>query len=114
MNNNETRFCDVGLHIMPTHFFPRCSESCGSQNIVFVERAETGQCSHSVGAFSSNRSLSSSFTATLVHAVNANCVNHCSSFYSGLPGVQLQPLDGVLRAAARMIGGVPKFGHNYQ
>ena len=23
----------------------------------------------------------------------------------------MQPLDGVLRAAARMIGGVPKFGH---
>ena len=30
----------------------------------------------------------------------------------GLPQVRLQPLDGVLRMAARMIGGVPKFGHN--
>src|SRR6218665_3769950 len=25
--------------------------------------------------------------------------------------VRLRPLDGVLRAAARLIGGVPKFGH---
>src|SRR6218665_4020345 len=34
-----------------------------------------------------------------------------SSVYCGLPQVRLQPLDGVLRAAARMIGGVPRFGH---
>src|SRR6218665_677542 len=27
------------------------------------------------------------------------------------PYVRLRPLDGVLRAAARMIGDVPKFGH---
>ena len=37
--------------------------------------------------------------------------DHFSSLYSDLPRVRLQPLDGVLRAAARMIGGVPKFGH---
>src|SRR6218665_1518826 len=35
----------------------------------------------------------------------------CSSLYCGLPQVRLQPLNGVLRAAARMIGGVPRFGH---
>src|SRR6218665_2512149 len=29
----------------------------------------------------------------------------------GLPQVRLQPLDGVLRMAARMIGVIPKFGH---
>src|SRR6218665_2763143 len=34
-----------------------------------------------------------------------------SSLYCGLPQVRLRPLNGVLRAAARMIGGVPKFGH---
>ena len=28
----------------------------------------------------------------------------------GLPYVRLRPLNGVLRAAARLIGGVPKFG----
>ena len=27
------------------------------------------------------------------------------------PYVRLQPLDGVLRAHARLIGGVPKFGN---
>src|SRR6218665_1984752 len=38
----------------------------------------------------------------------------CSSLYCGLPQlpeVRLQPLNGVLRAVARMIGGVPRFGH---
>ena len=40
-----------------------------------------------------------------------NCLDHCSSLYCGLPRVRLQTLYGVLRAAARMIGGVSKFGH---
>src|SRR6218665_2370776 len=31
--------------------------------------------------------------------------------YCGLPQVRLQPLNGVLRAAARMIDGVPRFCH---
>src|SRR6218665_299246 len=31
----------------------------------------------------------------------------CSSLYCGLSQVRLQPLNGVLWAAARMIGGVP-------
>src|SRR6218665_1017657 len=56
-------------------------------------------------------SLSSSSTRTLVHAFIVNRVDRCYSLYCGLPEVQLQPLDGVLRAAARMIGGVPRFGH---
>src|SRR6218665_3743399 len=56
----------------------------------------------------------------LLHVFIVNRVDHCSSLYCGLPQVRLycglpqvrrQPLDGVLRAAARMIGGVPKFGH---
>ena len=34
-----------------------------------------------------------------------------SQFIEQYPKLNLQPLDGVLRAAARMIGGVPKFGH---
>src|SRR6218665_3579505 len=35
----------------------------------------------------------------------------CSSLYCGLPQVRLQPLNGVLWTAARMISGVPRFGH---
>src|SRR5678815_976067 len=37
--------------------------------------------------------------------------DYCSSLYCGLPQVRLHLLEGVLRAAARLIGGVPKFGH---
>src|SRR6218665_991301 len=40
-----------------------------------------------------------------------NRLYYCSSLCLGLPYVRLRPLDGVLRAAARLIGGVPKFGH---
>src|SRR6218665_2621437 len=58
-----------------------------------------------------SRSLSSSTTATSVHAFIVNHLDHCSSLYCGLPQVRLQPLDGVLKAAARMIGSIPKFGH---
>src|SRR6218665_3168113 len=36
---------------------------------------------------------------------------YCSSLCLGLPCVRLRPSDGVLRAAARLIGGAPKFGH---
>src|SRR6218665_832107 len=50
-------------------------------------------------------------TATLVHAFIVNRADHCSSPYYGLPQVRLQPLDGVLRTADRMIGGVSKYGH---
>src|SRR6218665_2052078 len=35
----------------------------------------------------------------------------CSSLYCGFPQVRLQPLNCVLWAAARMIGGVPRFGY---
>src|SRR6218665_2733443 len=56
-------------------------------------------------------SLSASSTATLVYAFIVYRLDHCSSLYCGLPQVRLQPLDGILRTAARVIGGVPKFGH---
>jgi len=45
------------------------------------------------------------------YAFIVNRLDRCSSLYCSLPQVRLQPLDGILRAAARMIGGVPKFGH---
>src|SRR6218665_324189 len=48
---------------------------------------------------------------TLVHAFILNRLDYCSSLCLGLPYVRLRPLDGVLRAAARLIGGVPKFNH---
>src|SRR6218665_3894194 len=50
-----------------------------------------------------SRSLSASSTCTLVHAFKVNRLDNCSSLYCGLPQVRLQPLDGVLRAAARII-----------
>ena len=53
--------------------------------------------------------LSASSTATLVLAFIVNRLDHCSSLYCGLPQVRLQPLDGVLRAAARMIGHISEF-----
>src|SRR6218665_1614523 len=58
-----------------------------------------------------SRSLSSTSTAPLVHAFIVNRADHCSSPYYGLPQVRLQPVDGVLRKADRMIGGVSKYGH---
>src|SRR6218665_1584382 len=58
-----------------------------------------------------SRSLSSSSASTLAHAFIANRLDYCFPFYCGLPQVRLRPLNGVLREAARMIGGVPKFGH---
>ena len=57
------------------------------------------------------RSLSSSSASTLVHAFILNRLDYCSSLYCGLPQIRLHPLEGVLRAAARLVGGVPKFGH---
>src|SRR6218665_368955 len=50
-------------------------------------------------------------TATLVHAFVANRLDYCSSLYAGLPACGLGCLDRVLRSAARLIGGIPKFGH---
>src|SRR6218665_858808 len=84
-----------------------------SFNILVLDRAPPILTDHSW--FSSllvvSRSLSAYSTATLVHAFIVNRLDHCSSLYCGLPQVRLQPLGGVLRAAARMIGGVPRFGH---
>src|SRR6218665_3914596 len=46
-----------------------------------------------------------------VHAFVANRLEYCSSLYAGLPACRLACLDRVLRSAARLIGGIPKFGH---
>ena len=55
--------------------------------------------------------LTASATATLVHAFVANRLDYCSSLYAGLPACRLACLDQVLHSAARVIGGIPKFGH---
>jgi len=60
------------------------------------------------------RSLTASATATLVHAFVANRLDYCSSLYAGLPACRLGCLDRVLHSAARLIGGIPKFGHVYK
>src|SRR6218665_814300 len=57
------------------------------------------------------RSLTQSATSTLVHAFVANRLDYCCSLYAGLPACRLGSLDRVLRSAARLIGGIPKFGH---
>src|SRR6218665_2909339 len=57
------------------------------------------------------RPLTASETATLVHAFVANRLYYFSFLYSGLPACRLGCLDRVLRSAARLIGGIPKFGH---
>src|SRR6218665_2672576 len=54
-----------------------------------------------------SRSLSSSSASTLVHAFIANRLDYCSSLDCGLTQVRLRHLSGVLRAAVRMIDGVP-------
>src|SRR6218665_3304955 len=51
-----------------------------------------------------SHSLSSTSTAPLVHAFIVNRADPCSSPYYGLLQVRLQPLDGVLSTAVRMIG----------
>src|SRR6218665_616 len=101
----------------PTFVFSTSVRDLGvilDQELSFVEHitALTHSCFYhlrQLGVVS--RSLSASSTATLVHAFIVNRLDHCFSLYCGLPQVKLQPLDGVLRAAGRMIGDVPKFGH---
>ena len=56
-----------------------------------------------------SRSLSHGAAATLVHAFVTNRLDHCSSVLVGLPPTMTARLDRVLRSAARLIGGVPKY-----
>src|SRR6218665_2181795 len=57
------------------------------------------------------RSLTQSATSTLVPAFVANRLDYCCSLYAGLLACRLGSLDRVLGSAARLIGGIPKFGH---
>ena len=58
-----------------------------------------------------SRTLTPSAAATLVHAFVASRLDYCSSLYVGLPQSRIGRLERVLRAAARLIGGIPKTGH---
>jgi len=54
-------------------------------------------------------SLSHDTAATLVHAFVTSRLDHCCSVLVGLPLTLTAHLDRVLRSAARLIGGVPKY-----
>src|SRR6218665_4027998 len=58
-----------------------------------------------------SRSLTSTATATLVHAFVTYRLDYCSTLYIGLPAVRLGCLERVIRTAARLIGGIPRTGH---
>src|SRR6218665_3026393 len=96
----------------PTFVFSTSVRDLGvipDQELSFVEHitALTRSCFYHLRQLRVvSRSLSASSTTTLVHAFIVNRLDHCSSLYCGLPQVRLQPLDGVLRTAARMIGVV--------
>lgn len=104
-------------HEFPTFVFSTSVRDLGvilDQELSFAEHISslTRSCFYQLRQLRVvSRSLSSSSTATLVHAFILNRLDYCSSLCLGLPYVRLRPLDGVLRAAARLIGGVPKFGH---
>src|SRR6218665_1728857 len=57
------------------------------------------------------RSLTVNAAVSLVHAFVFSCLDHCSSIFTGLPGVRMEKLRWVHRAAARLIGGFKKFDH---
>jgi len=49
-----------------------------------------------------SRSLTSTATATLVHAFVTSRLDYCSTLYVGLPAVRLDCLERVIRTAARV------------
>ena len=53
--------------------------------------------------------LSRESTEMLVHAFITSCVDYCNSLLYGLPNYQLNKLQRVLNASARLVCNVPKF-----
>src|SRR6218665_505885 len=58
-----------------------------------------------------SRSLTSTATATLVHAFVTSRLDYCSTLNVGLPAVRLGCLERVIRTAAHLIGGIPRTRH---
>src|SRR6218665_3992296 len=52
------------------------------------------------------RSLTFNAAASLVHAFVLSRLDYCSSIFVGLPGVRMEKLRRIHRAAARFIGGL--------
>ena len=105
-------------HEFPTFVFSTSIRDLGvilDQELSFAEHISslTRSCFYQLRQLRVvSRSLSSSSTATLVNAFILNRLDYfCSSLCLGLPYVRLRPLGGVLRGAARLIGGGSKFGH---
>ena len=57
------------------------------------------------------RSLSLHAVTTLVHALICTRVDFGNALYIGLSSANTHKLQSILNAAARLIGGIPKFGH---
>src|SRR6218665_2282173 len=57
------------------------------------------------------RSLTSKAARTLMHAFICSRVDYCSAIYAGVALAHVDQLQSVLNADARLIGGIPKFGH---
>src|SRR6218665_2270551 len=55
-------------------------------------------------------SLTSTATATLVHASVTSRLDYCSTLYVGLPALGLGCIERVICTAARLIGGIPRTG----
>src|SRR6218665_2146929 len=58
-----------------------------------------------------SRSLTSTATATLVHAFVTSRIDYCSTLYVGLPAVCLGCLERFTRTAVCLISCIPRTGH---
>ena len=57
------------------------------------------------------RSLTTKAATTLMHAFICTRVDYGNAVYAGLTLSRISQLQSVLNAAARLIGGIPKFAH---
>ena len=57
------------------------------------------------------RSLTTQAASALIHAFISSRIDFGNAIYSGLGSSLTLKLQSVLNASARLIGGIPKFGH---